>query len=357
VSSSLEFSYPATPAGPSRTLDAAAIIGSTSRILADSPGLLFQATLEATARAGVPSVDSPKGASTLFLELREAETSLLPTSSLALRGGLLLRNFGIGSAGSPANPFARGTDQGGFWGFDAEWTGSASLSAIAILSIDRMARSRSISGIADFDSGLLLRFSPGAVDAAAGLYTAGAGGGELRPITYISLPVLGCLASLEAAVSLPLGPIDPAQGGGTQESLRFELRRSVDIGGLGLELGAAYRGIYPGRSEAEMGDLVAAAPAAGLPPNPFAPFYGRHYAELSLQTEGSDGFSIAANVALALPWSSSSYGAQIGLPLGSAELLFALSGVAGGRGAEFSGLAPYELVPALDFKVGVDFSY
>ena len=105
---------------------------------------------------------------------------------------------------------------------------------------DRLARKGSFSGLEDFDSGFLVRYSPGVLDGATGLYASGAGSGELRPIAYLSLPVLSLLSSLERQ-SFPLSGSNTAPS----ESLRFELRKSVDVGEASLGRRAAYRGFSP----------------------------------------------------------------------------------------------------------------
>ena len=62
----------------------------------------------------------------------------------------------------------------------------------------------------------------------------------------------------------------------------------MDIGQASLDLGLAYRGIFPGRDETEIASLIAQTPAAALANVPFAPFYGSNYAELSLYLEKTE---------------------------------------------------------------------
>ena len=50
----------------------------------------------------------------------------------------------------------------------------------------------------------------------------------------------------------------------------------MDVGEATLGLGAAYRGIFPGRDEAEIASLIAETPPADLAYLPFAPFYGQN---------------------------------------------------------------------------------
>ncbi|MGO8695043.1 MAG: hypothetical protein ACLQMF_15385 [Rectinemataceae bacterium] len=368
VATFAEAAYPETPAGAQANPAVAAACQSDLRLSARSQSLLFRLSLLGSAEGSSPSaIAPPDGSDALLIEVREAETTLLPSQSLALRGGMLLRNFGIGTYGSPANPFARDEehDQGGFWGLDAEWTPGPAFSALAILSADRAARSGSFSGLQDFDSGALFRYTPGALDSAAGFYASGAGGGELRPVAYLSLSALNLLSSLEAAVSFPLnlpqtGPQaeEPATSeSGVSESLRFELRKSVEIGQVSLELGAAYRGIYPGRSEEQMASLIAETRAAGLPVDPFAPFYGRHYAEFSAYAEETDAFSLSSSVDIALPWGSLSADSRAELYIGDATLYVWVQNVAGTAQGEFNNLAPAELFQALDIRIGVKFSF
>ncbi|HUW42374.1 MAG TPA: hypothetical protein VMV90_15310 [Rectinemataceae bacterium] len=355
-----ELAYPEASGGLSSSAAATGNCLSTLRLSGQGQSIMFHLTLDAAVESPVSPASGPsEAANALLLDVREAETSLLASSSLSLRGGMLLRNFGIGSYGSPANPFARDEEslQGGYWGVDAEWTPSQALSAIAILSADRAARSGVFSGAEDLDAGILARYTPGALDGALGLYASGWGGGELRPVGYASLPLLGLLASLEAAVSFPA---DLAQGTGGRkptESLRFELRKSAELGELSLQLGAAYRGIYPGRDQGEVASLVAASAYSGLPPDPFAPFYGRHYAELSIYAEKTDAFSASAAADIALPWGSVSGEAKLEFYIGDATLFLRVQGVAGESGGEFDGLAAAEAIPALDLRVGVDFSF
>jgi hypothetical protein len=324
------------------------------RLSAESPTALFRLRIGAYAEGDKSSgIDPADYSDAIGLEVREAEASLLPAPSLALRGGVLLRNFGAVSCGSPIDPFARATGQSGFWGLGAEWTPAPDLSALAILSADRLARSGSVSGLKDCDSGAILRFSPGAFDAAIGLYASGAGEGELRPIGYLSLPLLSTLASLEAAVSFPGG----GSVGKPAGSLRCELRKSLDPGRSSLELGAAYRGIFPGRDEEGIADLLASSSPNDLACLPFAPYYGRHYAELALYIEDPNVFSLSAEAMVALPWGSLSGSAKAEVYIGDAGVFVQVQGVAGDSNGEFPAMALAAGMPGLEARAGIEISF
>ncbi|HTX72363.1 MAG TPA: hypothetical protein VMC79_06010, partial [Rectinemataceae bacterium] len=121
---------------------------------AESPGFLFRLRLATTADASKASaLNAGDLSNALFVDVREAESALLLSNRLALRTGKLLRNFGIGGYGSPANPFARDPDQGGFWGLNFEWTPSPAFSALGIVSADRALQAGSLSDLYGFDSG------------------------------------------------------------------------------------------------------------------------------------------------------------------------------------------------------------
>ncbi len=326
------------------------------RLSAESPTALFRLRVGAFAEGDKSSgIVAGDYSDALGLEVREAEAALMPVPSLALRGGILLRNFGVGSYGSPINPFARDVvylDQSGFWGLDAEWTPAQDLSTLAILSADRLARKGSFSGFEDFDSGFLVRYSPGLFDGAAGLYASGAGGGELRPIAYLSLPVLSLLSSLEAAISFPLSGsnVEPT------ESLRFELRKSVDVGEASLELGAAYRGIFPGRDENEIALLATTSPT-DLANLPFAPFYGRNYVELSLYFEKSTAYSLSVAASVALPWGSANIAAKAEAFIGDFGVFALIQDVVGDANGEFNSIAMAAGLPGLELRTGVEISF
>ncbi|HUX38668.1 MAG TPA: hypothetical protein VMV44_12275 [Rectinemataceae bacterium] len=327
---------------------------SVALLTAESPRLLFRLRLAATAEADKASALDPNDHSNaLALDVREAETALLPSSSLALRAGLLLRNFGLGSYGSPVNPFARDLDQGGFWGLDVEWTPSPVLSSLAIVSADRAARSGELKGLSDFDSGALVRFSPGIFDAAAGLYASGAGLGEVRPLAYFSVPLSFFLASLEAADSHPLS------GASTQDSqsLRVELRTNFDVGDLSFQVGTAYRGIYPGRSASDISALAASLASTGLPVEPFSPFYGRDYLEFSLFAARGDAFDFSAAALLQLPWGSLSEDARLDIYLGDASFFIHEQAMVGASDGEFVALARAAGLPLFVLWTGVDFAF
>ena len=51
---------------------------------------------------------------------------------------------------------------------------------------------------------------------------------------------------------------------------------------------------------------------------PFAPFYGRNYAELSVYVEKSNAYSLSGEALLALPWSSASIEAKAEVFIGDA---------------------------------------
>ena len=332
-------------------------LGSDLLLAAESPSALFRLRLGAYAESDkLSNVVATDSANALSLEIREAEATLLPADSLAIRGGMLLRSFGVGAYGSPVNPFARDVvflGQSGYWGLDTEWTLSPDVSTLAILSADRMARKGSFSGLRDLDSGALIRFSPGALDLAAGVYASGAAGGELRPIGYVSVPILTLLGSVEAALSVPLGD----SGRSWSESVRFELQKSMNIGEASLNVGAAYRGIFPGRSEKEIADLVAQTSPADLAVLPFAPFFGQNYAEVSLSLEMPNVFSLVAAADVALPWGSLSAEAKADVYVGDASLFVRVQGVVGEAGGEFNGLALAGGLPGLEIWTGVELSF
>jgi hypothetical protein len=349
-----ELSYPETTAGGIGNPSFEPWLESDLRLSAESPAALFRLRLGAYAEGDKSSGIDPRDYSdSLGLEVREAEAALLPSSSTAVRGGILLRNFGVGAYGSPVNPFARAIYQSGFWGLDAEWTPAPDLSTLAILSVDRIARTGSISGLEGLDSGALVRYSPGALDMATGLYASGAGSGELRPIGYVSIPLLSLLASLEAALSVPLSSPDREPW----ESVRCELKKDMDVGEASLGFGAAYRGIFPGRDETEIASLVAETPPSDLEYLPFAPFYGRDYAELSIYLEKSNAYSLSADASLALPWSSVYLEGKAEVYIGDIGLYVQIQGVAGDANGEFNDIALAEGLPGLELWSGVEISF
>jgi hypothetical protein len=331
----------------------AARLESELRLSAEGPSALFRVKLDALADSAEASSLYPESpAPSLGLELREAEASLLPSSALALRGGLLLRDLGVGSYGSPVNPFAREEGQAGFWGIGAEWTPVRWLSSLAILSADRLARSGEVSGIEDYDAGTIVRFSPGGLDAAIGLYASGAAGGELRPIAFISVSPLSFLISVEAAASFPgKSDADPSA------SARAEIRKSLGIGDGSLEIAAAYRGVFPGRGEDGIAALFLGPDPEDPRYLPFAPFYGRHYAELSLYLEGSSAYSLSIAAVMALPSASLSGEARAEAYIGDARVFIRARGAAGGQGGEFPLIARLSGNPGLEIASGVEVSF
>ncbi len=323
------------------------------RLSAESPSALFRLKLGALAEGTELSGLYPGGAApALGLELREAEAALLPSPGLALRAGLLLRDLGIGSSGSPANPFARAEGRAGFWGLGAEWTPGRSLSALALVSADRLARSGSVSGTEDYDAGAVIRFSPGALDAAVGLYASGAAGGEMRPIAYVSASPLSFLVSVEAAASFP-----GKSGADPSSSARAELRKSFAVGDGSLELAAAYRGLFPGRDEDGIAALFLGPDPEDLSYLPFAPFYGRHYAELSLYLEGGGAYSLSIAAVMALPSASLSAEARAEAYIGDACLFIRARGALGGSGGEFPLVARLSGSPGLEIASGLEISF
>jgi len=352
-----DLAYPETTTGGVGSPDFKTWLQSDLLFSAESQSTLFRLRLEAYAEGDKPSNIIPTNFSdALSLEVREAEAALLPSASLALRGGILLRNFGVGSYGSPVNPFARDViflDQSGFWGLDAEWTPVSDLSTLAILSADRAAQKGTFSGLKDLDSGALIRFSPGVLDVAAGAYASGAANGEVRPILYVSVPILTLLSSLEAALSVPLS----GSNQNYSESLRFELRKSVDIGQASFELGVAYRGIFPGRDENEIARLIAQTPPAELAYLPFAPFYGSNYVELSLYLEKTNAFSLQTAADLALPWGSVSVEAKGEVYIGDVAIFVRVQGFAGDANGEFNSIALATGFPGLEVWTGVELSF
>jgi hypothetical protein len=323
------------------------------RLSAGSPSFMFQTTVAATqAGMGIPSAD-----------VREAEVGLFLPGAVTVRSGRLLRNFSFGGYGSPANPFVRAEGAVGYWGVEAEWTPATSFSMTGIVSADRAVANRAYRGPGDLDGGAVLRWSPGIVDAAVGLYASGngssdeaaiaAGTGELRLLTYSSVTVLGFLASFEGALSLPV--YDP--GGARSASIRVELRRSIGIGPLSLELGAAYRGIYPGRDDAGIASLLADLPASGIPADPFAPFYGRDYLEALVYMEWPDVFALSINAGFDVPKYDYTFETRLDVWLGDAGLFIKVIGLPGGDDSEWYGLARSFGMPWLTVQVGVGFSF
>ncbi len=347
-------SYPAEPDGSIGNPEPRAGLESDLRLSAESPTALFRLRLGAYAQGDRSSgIDPMDFSDALSLEVKEAEAALVPTPTLALRGGILLRNFGVSPFASPIDPFARAEGMSGFWGLDAEWTPAQNLSVLALLSADRIARTGKLSGFSGLDSGALVRYSPGILDTAVGLYASGAGKGELRPIGYLSLPLLSILASLEAAISFPLsGSIDRPDA-----SVRAELRKSVGIGQASLELGAAYRGIFPGRSEAEITELLATDTPDELAILPFAPYFGKQYAELSVYLENTKTFSLSVAVDFALPWGSMSAAARAEVYIGDASLFIQAQGVAGDTQGEFNCMAIAAGIPGLELRTGVEIAF
>ena len=106
-----------------------------------------------------------------------------------------------------------------------------------------------------------------------------------------------------------------------------------------------------------MAGLIAETRAAGLPADPFAPFYGRHYAELSAYAERTDAFSLSSSVEIALPWGSLSADSRAEVYVGDATLYVWVQNVAGTADGEFNNLAPAELFQALDVQIGVKFRF
>lgn len=349
-----DLSYPARPDGGLGNPGPMAGLESDLRLSAEGPTTLFRLRLGAYAQGDRSSgIDPMDYSDALELEVREAEAALVPTPTLAVRGGILLRNFGIAVFGSPIDPFARAEGMSGYWGLDAEWTPTQDLSVLALLSADRIARTGKLSGFSGLDSGALVRYSPGILDAAAGLYASGAGEGELRPIGYLSLPLLSILTSLEAALSLPLGgAIDRPSA-----SLRAELRKSMGIGQTSLDLGVAYRGIFPGRNESEIAELLATSTPDELSNLPFAPYYGRQYAELSVYLENAKAFSLAVDLDFALPWGSLTAAARAEVYIGDAGLFLQVQGVAGDTQGEFNTMAMAAGMPGLELRTGVEISF
>jgi hypothetical protein len=287
LTNAVRLAYPASPFGgtltaPGLTADCRAAL----TVAADSDWLGWHLGLSAVG-----------GADGVALDLREAEAALRPRPELVVRFGKLQRNFGVGGYGSPANPLARAPDQAGYWGLQADWTPAAALTATAALSFDRSVAAGRWLGAAGFDGGALARWSPGGLDLAVGAYASGAGAGEGRGVAALSLPLGPVLALAEAAVSWPASGTDRQTSG----SLRAELRAGGGSGVFSLEASAAYRGVYPGRAAADVAAMAAAAPVAGLPGEPFAPFYGRHYAELALRLEAADRGALETAAVLALP--------------------------------------------------------
>ncbi|HTX74234.1 MAG TPA: hypothetical protein VMC79_15490, partial [Rectinemataceae bacterium] len=148
-------------------------------------------------------------------------------------------------------------------------------------------------------------------------------------------------------------------GGRDRESLRAELRKSFGIGATALEAGVAYRGIYPGRDGAALADLASqvASGDPGALSEPFAPFYGRHYAELSLYAENSDAFSFTTDLDCQLPWGSLSTDSRIDVYIGNASIFLRVQAIVGAGDGEFIALSRAQGLPLLVVWSGVEFSF
>ena len=349
-----ELSYPETPAGDIGNPSFEPWLESDLRLSAESPAALFRLRLERTRRDESSGLDPRDYSDSLGLEVREAEAGGPPSvvidrrprrdaapqfrhrslwlSGQSLRQGhvpkrLLGAGCRVDSRSRPIDsrhPLGRSHRQNGIafgsWG-------------------PRLGRSRPV----------LAR----ALDTATGLYASGAGSGELRPIGYVSIPLLSLLASLEAALSVPLSGPDREPW----ESVRCELRKDMDVGEATLGLGAAYRGIFPGRDEAEIASLIAETAPSDLEYLPFAPFYGRNYVELSIYLEKTNAYSLSADASLAVPWGSVSFEGKAEFYIGDIGLYVQFQGVAGDADGEFNDMALAAGLPGLEVWSGVEISF
>ena len=246
--------YPETTAGGIGNPSFEPWLESDLRLSAESPAALFGSPRSVRGGRQKLGPRSEDCSDSLGLEVREAEAALLPSSSTAIRGGILLRNFGVGAYGSPINPFARAMYQSGFWGLDA------------VDSRSRSVDSRHPLGRSHRQDGIVLGSWGPRLGCACPILTGpwiwrpgfSLGGGQRRvaadrlcfhvPAFPPRFPRGGSFASLERP------------GPRARESVRCELRKDMDVGEATLGLGAAYRGIFPGRDEAEIASLIAETP-------------------------------------------------------------------------------------------------
>jgi len=354
VSTVVELTYPRSAGGGFGDPAVGAAFESELFLSGTGPSALFRLRALASASADEPSAYQPTNlTNAVSLDIREAEITLLLSPALSIRAGMLLRSLGLGSYGSPADPFARLPDQGGFWGASAEWAPIPDFSAIALASADRAARDASFAGVEDIDAGAVIRLSAGALDTALGAYGSGYGNGEARPVAYVSYPAFGFLGSLEAALSIPLGGAEAKPS----ESCRLELRRGLSAGELSFELAAAYRGVFPGRSQSEFDSMIAALAGGGLPGDPFAPYYGRHYTEFSVYVERPDLFSFSGDFVLSLPVASMMLETEAELYSGDAGLFVKAALVLGAEDGEFRAIARATGTSELVIGAGLSYSF
>ena len=131
----------------------------------------------------------------------------------------------------------------------------------------------------------------------------------------------------------------------------------MDVGEATLGLGAAYRGIFPGRDEAEIASLIAETAPSDLEYLPFAPFYGRNYVELSIYLEKTNAYSLSADASLAVPWGSVSFEGKAEFYIGDIGLYVQFQGVAGDADGEFNDMALAAGLPGLEVWSGVEISF
>lgn len=319
---------------------------------ASAPNLLFRTGLDAVASAASPStLDQTDSVSASLLEM---ELSWLPAPAFAFRAGKLLRSLGLGQAGSPADPFAVEAGQGGFWGFEAEWTGGTALSALGILSIDRAATQGELPDPSRMDGGFVVKDDGGLLDGALGAYIEG--DVERRAVADLSIPVGGFLASAEGGLAFP------SKGGDPEGAIRACLQRSVDMGGLSAELGLAWRQSWPGRNASQvalLADEVAVAAASGREPPfaPFGPYWGTSYGELTLAIDSEGVLSLSAGIDAEPTLASVAWLLSAEAWAGNLRAYVDATGSAGSDSSEFVTVAEAAGQPALDLEVGVGISF
>jgi len=100
-----------------------------------------------------------------------------------------------------------------------------------------------------------------------------------------------------------------------------------------------------------------AALGGGLPGDPFAPYYGRHYAEFSAYVESADLFLFSANLALSLLDGSMMLETKAELYSGDAGLFVRAALVPGKEDGEFRAIARAAGSSELVIGAGLSFSF
>ena len=257
VATYVEAAYPETPGGAPTNPAVTAACQSDLRLSAQTQSLLFRLGLRASAEGTLSSaIVPPDGSEALLLEVREAETTLLPDPEPGAprrHAPAEFRHRGLRFPGQSLRQRRRARS-GRLLGAGHRVDSRPRLLGPR----DPFGRPRGPRGVLFGPSRISTRgapfgIPPGALDSAGRRLRLG-GGQRGAAAGGLPLPVRPELARLAGGGGLlPHGPstkrcADRTSGGGgngVSESLRFELRKSVEVGEISLELGAAYRGIYP----------------------------------------------------------------------------------------------------------------